>query len=568
MASISQPPESILKQNLTLPYFAPEPLSELPLVYQRDHLFPYTSYGSTQSTPSQRQFELLVLENAAVRVSICPELGGRVMSYLDKSTGKELLFSNPVVKPTRILPIWGFISGGIEFNFPIAHSPTSIARVGHTTGSTQTADGNYHYVRVGEREARTGMEWVVELGLCGDHPALIQRTALRNPSSKAHPWMMWTNCAVPSTPHTEFIFPSGKTLCHNSQLTEIQWPSAECNWEKNIHEMTGFFWQSSRDYSFGVYHHDTDSGLIHLADPKQVPGKKLWTYGHGTDSEWAKESTDGLLSYSEIQSGPLCDQGQKPLFPPGVEMRFEEYWLPARRRDDFNALELPTLDLPIWSKQEPWLGYKHSPWQSAWEAFIAGKGKLPDNARSRIPTGLDLESSLRTNKSADAKEALALWLIGQQRHNEALDLLLPLKHSSAQRLVGLILWKTRNETKQALKHLRRGPMHDPVAVTELDQLLEQLHLHGERATLLHAARPHRLIVERQAQLALIQGKPEQTLKILTNTIWPREHQRYVRSDLWNQACQLLGNNWPVPNSLGEDSLASFGAYWSDEKASI
>src|SRR5690349_10645916 len=141
-----------------LPFYRPIPLTNLPLIYHREHLFPYLSYGATETNPSPRSFRMLVLENDFLRVEVAPELGGRVYSLFDKRIQREVLFSNPVVKPVRILPIWAFISGGIEFNFPIAHSPTSISEVGCTTGQV----GDYAFVRVGEREARTGMEWAVE----------------------------------------------------------------------------------------------------------------------------------------------------------------------------------------------------------------------------------------------------------------------------------------------------------------------------------------------------------------------------------------------------------------------
>jgi hypothetical protein len=31
----------------TLPYYRPVPLTPLPLIYQREHLFPYATYGDT-----------------------------------------------------------------------------------------------------------------------------------------------------------------------------------------------------------------------------------------------------------------------------------------------------------------------------------------------------------------------------------------------------------------------------------------------------------------------------------------------------------------------------------------
>src|SRR5260221_3030740 len=220
-----------------LPFFKPFPLTTLPLIYHREHHFPYTSYGDTEATPVPLAFRMVILENESLRVEVAPELGGRVYRLYDKRIEREILFSNPVVKPVRILPIWAFISGGIEFNFPIAHSPTSIAEVGCTTGQT----GDYGFVRVGEREARTGMEWVVELGLVEGVPALVQRTALRNRSGADHPWMLWSIGAVRSTEHTEFVHPPHRVLGHDDRLTDRNVPGDGLNWDRNVRQMTAWF---------------------------------------------------------------------------------------------------------------------------------------------------------------------------------------------------------------------------------------------------------------------------------------------------------------------------------------
>ena len=549
---------AISESTCILPYHAPVPLTDLPLILDREHLFPYTSYGETRSEAVPREFRLVVLENASVRVSVCPDLGGRVMSYFNKATGKELLFANPVVKPVRILPVWAFISGGIEFNFPITHSPTSIDTVGCSTGRTTTPDGDYAFIRVGEREARTGMEWVVELGLLANSPVLIQRTALRNQTSAAHPWMMWTNCAVPSTPETEFIYPTGPALRHDRKLDDITWPEEGSNWEKNITQMTGFFWKPGSGRSFGVFHHDTGSGLLHVADPYQVPGKKLWTYGFGADRSWAQASTDGVMGYSEIQSGPLEDQGKKPPFPAGGEMRFEEYWIPVAAREDFERVELPAFPLPEWDGETPWLGHAHSAWQCEWEAFRQGQGPLP---QSTVPPGIELEDALR---GAHATEALALWLVARGRSEEALCLVADDPKPAAQRLAGLICWKVLDNPTRAASHLERGPLHDPVAVAEYDEVLERAGRRAQRVGLLDSACHHRLMIERRAQLALCLGNPETTLELLGGTAWPLEHQRYVRSGLWRAAAQQVGRDPAIPAFLGEDQLARFGAYWSGQ----
>ena len=539
------------------------------------------------------------------------------------------------VKPVRILPIWGFISGGIEFNFPIAHSPTSIAEVGCVTGQI----GGYGFIRVGEREARTGMEWVVELGLAEGCAALVQRTAFRNGTGADHPWMSWTICAVRSTVGTEFVHPPHRVLVHDDRVVGADWPGEGLNWDRNAKQMTAFFWQPGSAPQFGVFHHDLGFGLMHRADPAQLPGKKVWTYGHGKHRHWGERTTEDGLSYCEIESGPLLDQSEKPMFPRGTERRHEEFWIPVHSRAACDNVASPNLDLPPMSS--PWLGWKHSAWQTQWEKFRAGEGSLP---ASPVPTGLELESALRREiQRGDpaAAPSLALWLAFRGRPEEALALVekscpppvrsdrqvvtMPLEGGprapraagskdgaeaahgvhgppfgfrtteeetlrlhghglsgratvartppapgavlagkAERRVAGLILWHGLRQPARALAHLESGPLHDPVAVVELDELYAELGLTDRRAALLASAPECAAIIERRADLALVTGRPEETIRLLRETAWPFQHQRYVRTGLWKRARAALGEpDTGVPDFLHEDNLAPFGAYWSD-----
>lgn len=548
----------IQETSRTLPFYRPVPLTNLPLLYHREHLFPYISCGDTEAAPVARAFRMVALENDYLRVEVAPELGGRVYSLFDKRIGKEILFNNPVVKPVRILPIWGFISGGIEFNFPIAHSPTSIAEVGCATGQV----GNYGFIRIGEREARTGMEWVVELGLADGSPVLVQRTALHNHTGADHPWMSWTICAVRSTEGTEFVHPPHRVLVHDDRVVEAAWPGDGLNWDRNACQMTALFWKPGSAPQFGTFHHDLGFGLMHLADPVALPGKKVWTYGHGQHRHWGQGTTEGGLSYCEIESGPLLDQSQKPLFPRGTERRYEEYWMPVHSREACDRIEWPALSLPPMT--DPWLGWKHSTWQTKWERFRADEGPLPASA---VATGLELEAAMRRELergNAVAAEPLALWLAFRGRPREALTLVEASEIPSARRVAGLVLWRALRDPSRAVTHLEAGPLHDPVAVMELDELYAQLGLTDRRAALLASAPAHRLVIERRAELALATENPAETIRLLSETPWPREHQRYVRTDLWKAAKAALHEpDATAPASLNEDSLARFGAYWSD-----
>ena len=58
-----------------------------------------------------------------VKVTICPDLGGKITSIIHKKSGKEVLYVPEVIRQTRILPRFYFTAGGIEVSFPnITHS--------------------------------------------------------------------------------------------------------------------------------------------------------------------------------------------------------------------------------------------------------------------------------------------------------------------------------------------------------------------------------------------------------------------------------------------------------------
>src|SRR4030095_10619906 len=72
----------------TIPFYRPVPLTNLPLIYHREHLFPYTSIGDTDTGPVDQSFRMVQLENEFLRVEVAPELGGRVYSIFHKRVGQ------------------------------------------------------------------------------------------------------------------------------------------------------------------------------------------------------------------------------------------------------------------------------------------------------------------------------------------------------------------------------------------------------------------------------------------------------------------------------------------------
>lgn len=79
------------------------------------------------------------LENEYLRVMVLPELGGRIHRALDKTNGYDFVYYNHVVKPALVGLTGPWISGGIEFNWPQHHRPTTFSPVDYRVAMAAAA---------------------------------------------------------------------------------------------------------------------------------------------------------------------------------------------------------------------------------------------------------------------------------------------------------------------------------------------------------------------------------------------------------------------------------------------
>ena len=298
--------------------------------------------------------------------------------------------------------------------------------------------------------------------------------------------------------------------------------------------MTALFWKPGSAPHFGAFHHDLGFGLMHVADPARLPGKKVWTYGHGAHRRWSQATTEGELAYAEIESGPLAGSEREAPVPrrdrasprgvldPGAFPRRLRTPRPAGSRPAALAGSLAGMAALRLADRMGALRRRRR--------AAAGLRPSPPGWISRRPCGAPWSAA-----TPHAAEPLALWLAFHGRPEEALPLVADSPRPGAQWIAGLILWKGLGDPASAVRHLEAGPLDDPVAVATLDELYEDLGRTDKRVPLLERAPEHRLIVERRANLALATGHPDETIRLLSTTPWPREHQRYVRTELWKKA---------------------------------
>ncbi|RJG25270.1 DUF5107 domain-containing protein [Paenibacillus thiaminolyticus] len=565
----------------TMLHHVVQPCGPVPTVADEEGIYPYVSYCETAKRPDLRKFRMIAIENEWIKLTVCPDLGGKVHSLIDKSTGKEILFQSGVVRPVRILPRMAFISGGIEVSFPIAHTPV----LTETVHAHAKQVGERIYIWCGEQEIRYGMQWTVEYSLGAEERYVTQRMLLYNPTAQAHSWMSWSNAALPARPDSQFHFPAGKVLRHADTLEEIEWDAKREYRLADYDRMQGFFWRTADCHAFGMYTPSLGAGLYHIADPADTPGIKLWIYGIGPHEEWAELSAARRESYVEIQAGPLVEQSENEKLRPGERHLHTQYWIPSSEPLDIRQLQLPKPELmeaehiPLFN----WAPHTMSaPWSKLAEAYQHGTADQipwPPAAEECLwpPSGMEqLGDAMKWAAEHGDEEAraqwryyLGVWLAGRGDIDKCINVLKTVETDWSYAFLGRLLRVSKQDYAASREAFRKitcpaWSLHPQVfierditlhhigssALEEREQWFEQVN------SLLDDG-----LMERQAWFLYDKGALDEAKAILEQHPFEKVHQRYKRSELWKLIVQALhSTEAQVPDYLGEDDLATYGAY--------
>lgn len=556
------------------------PTGPLPPVLDPDGVYPYQSYCETSARPVIKKYHFVKLENDYVEAWICPDLGGKVYSLKHKPSGKECLYVPDIIRHSRILPRFNFVAGGIEVSFPISHTPSLNEKVCYEIKQ----EGDRIYVAVGEKELRFGMHWTVEFSLEPDDHFLTQRTLFKNPTMKTHPWMSWSNAAVPAFEDSEFQFPFGSVLLHSDELKTIDWETEGPKTNSDVDKMSGYFWQDPEINAFGCYSPSNETGLYHIAESEQVPGMKLWSYGMGRDLEWSYLSTADKQSYLEIQAGPISDQSIKYKLDPEASQCHTEFWIPENKRIEIEGIGVPEVSLRTESEM-PLFSYARKHEVQVWTALVDAFKK---NDVSQIPAPESLENfnwapngipnlgqafqwviqQNQTSTTSYWQLYYGVWLIANDETDSAILLLKAVKHDIAKAVLARIYAykKSISEARKQYSMItgKAFQLH-PQIVVERDKVLESFgkETFDERTNWLEKleALDDEMIIERKIYLLIDMKKHLEAKELLLNTRFQKIHQRYERKSLWKLLCKMTSTNiLPFPENLGEDNLAKFGAY--------
>src|SRR3990172_11925233 len=202
---------SVRRESIVLPTYRPHAPDRHPMflekrVYQgssgRVYPLPFTDRIAEKPVP--RAWEAVFIENEFIRVMILPALGGRIHRAQDKTNGYDFIYHQPVIKPALVGLAGPWISGGIEFNWPQHHRPSTFDpvdwRIIEDTDGSQT-------VWCSEIERMFFTKGLHGFTLYPDRAYLEIKVQLYNRTSEPQTFLWWANPAVHVNDAYQSVFP-------------------------------------------------------------------------------------------------------------------------------------------------------------------------------------------------------------------------------------------------------------------------------------------------------------------------------------------------------------------------
>ena len=316
-------------------------------------VYPYPVIESIADEPTPKEWQAIWLENEYIKVMVLPELGGRIQMAYDKVKQRHFVYYNHVIKPALVGLCGPWISGGIEFNWPQHHRPSTYSPVDSLI--VENADGSVT-VWVNEMERMFHQKGAAGFTLRPGCAYLEIQGRVSNRTPLPQTFLWWANPAVEVNDQYQSVFPPDvNAVFDHGKRAVSSFPIATGTYYKmdysagvdisnyrNIPVPTSYMAVNSK-YDFeGGYENDSHGGMLHVASHHFSPGKKQWTWGNGDFGRaWDRnltEPTPGpspregeFRPYIELMAGVYTEnQPDFTWLMPYEEKQFVQYFMPYR----------------------------------------------------------------------------------------------------------------------------------------------------------------------------------------------------------------------------------------------
>ncbi len=340
----------ICTTQVTIPTYPME--AYLSVAFDPTYRWPYFRFDrerfSVEAPATQmRRYELLILENDYLQVSILPQLGGRIWQVVHKPTGDTMFYQNPVVKPSP----WGPASqggwlglGGLEWALPVNEHGYDWGTPWQVT-TFQNGDGSVGAAIATPLDGRLLAAEIV-VTLHPDQAYVTVAPVIRNLADHALDFHFWQTAMLAPGPDNElsanlrFVLPSRIMSIHSTGDTLLPltgklftWPryfgrdlSRLGNWNRYV----GFFEYPTAQGPFvGIYDPTLDAGAVRVFPAEIAHGSKVFGLGW-RNAIHSEDFTDDGSAYVELHGGLSPTFDEPYTLAAGAMVRWEESWYPVQ----------------------------------------------------------------------------------------------------------------------------------------------------------------------------------------------------------------------------------------------
>lgn len=356
-------------EEVIIPTYKPGAAEALPMFFEKKpyqgasgHLYPIPFTSKISDEKTDVTYRAAVLENEYIRLEVLPEIGGKIQRALDKTNHYDFIYHNKVIKPAMVGLAGPWVSGGIEFNWPQHHRPTTFMPLEATVTASENGEKT---VWVGEVDPLLRMKGMAGITIVPGKSYFKAKVQIYNRTPYPQPFMWWANLAVEINKDYRVVFPPDvEWVNDHDRRAVLQWPIAKGVYHTarpfdfgegtDIHNLANVRvpssylvarGQSDADFISG-YDVGRECGIVTVANHHISPGKKLWHWGnHPFGDKWCSNLTDDGSKYVELMTGVYTDnQPDFTWIMPYETKTFEQYWYPVR---DIGEVKNATVDAAI-----------------------------------------------------------------------------------------------------------------------------------------------------------------------------------------------------------------------------
>lgn len=315
------------------------------------------------------EYQALVIENEYIKLTVVPEFGGRIISFVYKPTGHEQLYQNPVGTPYGInennfyynwLMVWGGIfptltepehgkSWLLPWKYEVLYESPDSVILQMALKDTINFSGRPGSFNNGE----TGITCLATVKVFRGKSAFDLQITLINQEATGKKLEYWTcNTWSPGSEIGNTFSPLSSEMVVPIDHYQARWSPGNWIVSSPIDEKSGLGndilnygnlaflenWKNmgiayaypelTADF-YGVINHENEEGIFRVGDNSITPGLKFWTWGADAIENDPMDFYDTKRSYIELWSGLSHEFFEDATLPASSSVSWTEHFFPT-----------------------------------------------------------------------------------------------------------------------------------------------------------------------------------------------------------------------------------------------